>query len=1052
MPCPACAAAVPDAARFCPSCGTALTPASASTVSASTVSASTVSASTVPADARKVVTVLFCDLAGSTTLSGQLDPESLRSVTMQYFDLVRARLERHGGLVEKFIGDAVMAVFGLPVLHEDDPLRAARAALDILGALAELNLGLDRLYGVALQVRIGINTGDVVAPGDPTQALVAGEVVNVAARLQTSAAPGQIFLGPVTAAALGRSAVTESAGLLSLKGKADPVAARRLLEVRDDDPAIARRFDSRFVGRDAELAALDAALDRVTLHRHCALVTVFGEAGIGKTRLLREWLASIPGSLLAGTCRCRSYGSAGTLAPLADALRPLVPGTPQPVGDLADSLAVLQAGVFRDGTPDPSLDEVCWAVTCLLEHRGREGTVILVFDDCQWAASSLLDVLERVAADVREAPLLLVCAGRPDLLEDRPGWGRGLLNATALALPPLPAAYATALAADLTAGLAEVAAHTADPVALVDRAEGNPLFLEQLLGAVADGSVRQLPPTINALVSARIESLEPDERTVLDCAAIIGRDFGLAEVAALRPVAESAVTSLLTMLVRRRLIDRTPGRSAAGHRFASGLIQEVAYRSIPRRVRARRHRELADWFAGRDAGDEIIGLHLDRALHQQLELGLQDEDTAGLRVTVARRLAAAGANALRRADLVRAAQLSERAAELLGPHDPAYPAIAVRLAEARLALGQVNDGLALLRQALARADVAGDALTGGHARLLLAGMTGTADIAGPAGAEGAADPVPGAAARVARAVLPGFEQAGDDLGQARAWLRIGQDEQRQGRFGDAWDVLRRALGHAIRADAELERATVVGALAMSAWLGPLPAAGALRACQDLAASHGDGRLVSRATVNCPMAMLAAIGGDFAAARDLLDAACRILDDCGHAHAAGFIPLFSGQVELLAGRNAAAAEALGAALAAADRIGDSGVRVVCARVLARLALAQGQPRQALALTDGDEAGPDAPLDLAELAGIRASALASLGEQERALRLARQAVTAVAGTDSISAQGAAALDLAVVLAAGGSAAAAATAAATAAERFTAKGHLIGRQRAAELSELR
>ena len=355
LSCRRCSAVVPAQARFCSSCGT-----------------ETEQPATAPPEARKLVTVVFCDLTGSTELSGRLDPEALRAVTLRYFAVMRDCLERHGGTVEKFIGDAVMAVFGVPVLHEDDAQRAVRAGMDMLTALEVLNEELERDHGVRPNVRIGINTGEVVATGDPfaQQVLVSGEVVNVAARLEQNAQPGQILIGPDTFRAVERLVVAEVVGPLRLKGKAETVLGRRLLDLRGDDPAVLRRFDSPFVGRRNELREVRLIAERAVRGRQCHLLTLFGDAGIGKTRLARHWLAQASAEgMLVGTGRCRPYGEGGSLLALADAVRPLAEevaraGAAAGEGfgqgpDAEEAFGVLRGGLLLDGAPSPSVEDTC---------------------------------------------------------------------------------------------------------------------------------------------------------------------------------------------------------------------------------------------------------------------------------------------------------------------------------------------------------------------------------------------------------------------------------------------------------------------------------------------------------------------------------------------------------------------------------------------------------------------------------------------------------------------------------------------------------------------
>lgn len=448
MKCPRCPEPPPDGAAFCPGCGTACVAAAGSAT----------------AEERRVVTVVFCDLVGSTALSGRLDPETLRTVTLRYFALMRARIEEHGGTVEKFIGDAVMAVFGVPVRHEDDAHRALSAARGMITGLDGLNAELEREHGVRLAVRIGVNTGEVVVSVDPAarQALVSGEVVNIGARLEQHAGPGEILIGPATLRAAGPSAVTESAGALSLKGVDAPVPARRLVGLHEDDPERVRRFDTPFIGREQELAELRLLLRKLAVDPRSHLVTVYGEAGLGKTRLLREWLRDCPAY---GEGRCRPYGETGTLAPLAEAVRQVLAAVGEDAGlaglpvheriEAEQALRLLRSGLLADGTPSPSADDTLMALACLLDGLSRERPVVLVLDDCHWASAPLLDMAERLLDELDRSAVAVVCAARPELLEAHPGWGSGRMRSASLMLTPLTREEAALLAGELI----EVAAH-----------------------------------------------------------------------------------------------------------------------------------------------------------------------------------------------------------------------------------------------------------------------------------------------------------------------------------------------------------------------------------------------------------------------------------------------------------------------------------------------------------------------------------------------------------------------------------------------------------------
>jgi class 3 adenylate cyclase/tetratricopeptide (TPR) repeat protein len=1020
MFCTACGAASTAGAKFCASCGAPRASAPAGV------------------EERRVVTIVFCDLVGSTALSGQLDPEVLRSVTLRYFELMSTRLKAHGGTVEKFIGDAVMAVFGVPSMHEDDARRALAATLDMTAALAEFNLELGVSLDIRLDVRIGVNTGEVIATVDPAagQVLVSGEVVNVAARLEQNAEPGQILIGEQTMLAAGAAAQVEAAGALQLKGKTGTVVGYRLLGLLSDDPEVLRRFDVPFVGREQELAELRLMLDRVGRQRSCHLVNIYGEAGIGKTRLMRIWQQGLdPALVRLGTGRCRPYGDAGTLSALADAVGQLLIGTRE--GLPADALDILDTGLLKDGTPNPSVSETVGALASVISALAQQRTVLLSLDDCHWAPPMLLDVLDELAEYLDHEAVLLACVARPDLLDHRPGWGSGRLNANSMVLQGLSADETMLLAG----ALVEVSAHDAEICErIIDRAEGNPLHLEQLFASVgADGSKGPLPPTVYALLAARIDALDAPERLLLDLAAIIGREFdatGLRTLAAVE--ADTDCTPALRELSRRRLIEplRRPG-GPPNYRFSSGLIQEVAYKGMAKRIRSERHERFAGCLReGGGTRAELAG-HLERAYRYRAELGVADSSTETLRSAAAAELGAAGGTALAHADLCWAEDLLSRAVQLLRPAEPSWAPIAQRLAEVQLALGRRQDGLTLLPQVLEAAERNADPATAAHARLQLATH---------------APAVYGSAADAARAGLAVFERADDQLGLARAGVRIAQERQFQGRHGDAEAMLLDAVEHAGRADAEPERAMALGAVGVSLWCGPTPAELAIARAQELLAEHGPNRSTVRATLNCPLAVLFALRDQPDEAEACLQIAGPIARSLGFAEAEVFIPLFSAIVANLGGDPGQAEALLRGALRACDRLGDVGLVSVVSRDLARLLLERGSWQEPAELIAGEgEQVSGAPSEAADQLGVRARIAALRGDTLLALELVERALEQAERTDSPISRGMAQLDLAQVLRAQGSYPAAAEAARTAGKCFADKGHLVGNRRAIELAEL-
>ncbi|UED85102.1 adenylate/guanylate cyclase domain-containing protein [Streptomyces profundus] len=1030
MFCAPCRRELPSDARFCHLCGQPCAP----------------TAATGRATGRKVVTVLFCDLVGSTALSGTLDAETLRSVSLRWFDRMRLRIEEHGGTVEKFIGDAVMAVFGVPTVREDDARQAIAAALGMRAALTELNDRLETAIGVRLEMRIGINTGQAVTGSSTArQAMVSGEIVNVAARLEQNASAGEILIGADTLRAAGAGVRVADIGPLRVKGKSERVTAHRLLGLdAEEGPDAPRGTDVDFVGRAPELAALDAALRQVIDTRRATRMVVSGEAGQGKTRLLREWLrgtTASAGRRWYGVGRGRARGEQASLGPLADAVSSLLrtedtvpPSLEHPL-EHPLGLALLQQGLLRNGTPHPSVDATCAALVQVLTDLTATRPAILVIDDCHWAADPFFDVLDQTLAELTEAAVLVVLLTRPQLFDRRPE-----LAGEAMALAGLRDEEARLLAAGLAAHDGRA---PGQPLAgqLLERAGGNPLHLEQLL--IAQGALGaapgDVPLPLQALIGARIDTLDPPERRALGLASVLGRDFTADELLDLadRPEAHLAdrpethldagartepraeLHATLRRLVRHRLIIQ----DGDAFRFAGGLILEVVYDSQPKNDRADRHERAARSDSVRRSGSAAVGAHLEQAHRYRVELGAQAPDTDRLRRQAADALADAGRLALAHADPVWAAGLLTRAVHHYQPGEPHSSGARRRLGQTLIDLGRGAEGRALLEELLATAPATeADTVEAAHARLVLASV---------GGAGGRAE----SPAEAARATLPVFEAADDHLGQARACLRIAQLDQERGRHGTAERVLARALHHAVRAGVEPERAAALGAIGVSLWRGPKPVTAALDHCRTLRTEHGGGRPAVRLTLSCTLAVLRALHDDADGALADLAEAERLAPRLGYAEADVFLPLFTATVTDLAGRPEEALRHLGLAATAARDLGATGLLRGALLDAARIHLDLGDRHAARrALGDAAEGADSADLD-----GLRARVAAAEGDAGAAMRLARRARETAAATDSPIVQGYAALDFARAALASGHQDAAAEGAAHARRRFEAKGHL-------------
>jgi class 3 adenylate cyclase/tetratricopeptide (TPR) repeat protein len=586
---------------------------------------------------RKTVTVLFCDVTGSTGLGERLDPEAVRSLLGAYFERMKKIVESHGGTVEKFIGDAVMAVFGVPVVHEDDALRACRAAVEMR----------DELPALGIAGRIGVATGEVVT--GTAERLATGDAVNVAARLEQAAEPGEILIGEETYRLVQGTAEVEALEALALRGKADPVPAFRLLAVPG---GLSRKNAAPMVGRETELRRLGDAFAQAIHDRSCQLFTVLGSAGVGKSRLVSEFLGGVDATVVVG--RCLSYGDGITYWPVAEIVKQF-----EALRGSSATLASLAGAVEGDGTAG----EIAWAFRKLLEEQAAERPLVCVFDDLHWAEETLLDLVEHVADLSRDAPILMLCMARPDLLELRPGWGGGKWNATAVLLEPLDAAETDLLLDELGGVGDELRARIA--VA----SEGNPLFLEEMLALVRESGDEAVvvPPTIQALLAARLDQLDPPERSVLECGAVEGRVFHQGSVIALSG-GDVEVPSRLLALVRKELVrpSRSELEEGDAFRFRHLLIRDAAYNGLAKSVRAELHQRFASWLEQHSGSlveiDEIVGYHLEQAALYASELGRPDEDLAA---RAGDRLAAAGRRALARGDFAAASTLLGRAAALL---------------------------------------------------------------------------------------------------------------------------------------------------------------------------------------------------------------------------------------------------------------------------------------------------------------------------------------------------------------------------------------------------
>jgi class 3 adenylate cyclase/tetratricopeptide (TPR) repeat protein len=614
---------------------------------------------------RKLATVLFVDLVGSTELVAGRDPEVVRRRVTSFFEHVSHCIATHGGIVEKFAGDAVMAAFGIPQAHEDDAERAVRAAAAIL----------DSVHGLGLEARVGVEAGEVVAD-DSDSTFATGEAVNVAARLQQAARPGEILIGPFAQRLTIGAVETEETGALELKGFEEPLLAWRVLRLRDTAdrvPAVA----AGFVAREYELELLQNTLARVIRDRRAHLFTIFGEPGVGKSRLAREFAAGIEGAtLLVG--RSLSYGEGVTYWPIAemvkvaagiaddDPVQEAVEKLRECCGDdaVADLLA-LAVGVLEGIEAERSQQEIAWAAREWAAQLAEAQPLVLFFEDVHWAEEPLLELIEHLAERVKDAPLLIVCLARPELLDIRPGWGGGRLRATAIELAPLAPDESEEL---LDALLADRELSAEERRTLLEKTEGNPLFVEETTRMLLEGGTpaKRIPDTLQAMIAARIDRLPRDEKRVLQRASMVGRIFWEGAVAHLMPEVED-VEPILDDLLLRDFVTRESRSSISGeraYRFKHVLIRDVAYAGLAKAARAELHQQVADWLSERTHEElvEIRAYHLDHAatLYEELDGAAPPElvtRAAGALEKAGRRALAREANRSARRLLLRAVEL-----------------------------------------------------------------------------------------------------------------------------------------------------------------------------------------------------------------------------------------------------------------------------------------------------------------------------------------------------------------------------------------------------------
>jgi class 3 adenylate cyclase/tetratricopeptide (TPR) repeat protein len=989
-----------------------------------------------PAEARKTVTIVFTDLVGSTALAEQLDPETLRHVLTRYFDAISATLERHGGTVEKFIGDAVMAVFGIPALHEDDALRATRAAVEMRGVLERLNDALEEEHGVRVETRTGVNTGEVVsADGAGEQKLATGDAINVAARLEQSAEAGEILIGAETYRLVRGAVVADALPPVAAKGKREPLAVWIVRDLVAEPPATE---DGPLVGRVAELALLREVFAGTVAANTCSLVTIVGPPGIGKTRLARELFGTVDDAQVV-LGRCVAYGEGVTYAPLAEIVTQITADVPNLLAGHEDADAIEQRLAAAGGTAGlaASPEEIGWAFRKLFEAAGRRRPLVVVVDDVHWAEPVLLDILEYIVGFSSDSPILLVCLARPDLFDVRPAWAAPGRNATVVSLEPLTDDDARSLIAHLETGRGLSDGLQAQ---IVSASGGYPLFVEQMLALHADDPQADtvMPPSIQALLAARIDRLEPQEREVLARASVEGRQFHRRAVAELLPAGvRRDVGAHLLSLVRKDFLrpDRALFRDDDAFRFGHVLIRDVAYNLTPKELRAELHERYARWLEGQldersDEYIEIVGFHLEQACRYRADLGMASD---GLRDEAGSRLWRAARIASRRMDFPAAVTLYERAVVLL-PDEPTGDL----LREFAATLGRTVDirALAVVEEAIARSHAAGNRPTELRARLDSLWM--------PQAGSGLR---PSATLRAeVEALIPTLQDLDDDAGLTNAWQLVAVSERSAGQHARALDALERAQHHATLAGDRLEESEVRVIRFESVRDGAISVERSITLCErELHERRGDW-MVEMSVLAC-MSTLYAMRGRFDLAREGIGRAIALSEEFSFWAVRPAYHL--SEIETLWGDFPAAEQALRRAPKRAEAANWWGTAFFAGAALAAALCGQGRYDEAAALT---AAMPDEPGDWVIPHTVwrtaRAQALAGLGREDEAVALAVEAVARSEPTDALNLRGDALLAQADVLRTCGRDAEAIRSAAAAVELYERKGNLVMAERARTL----
>jgi DNA-binding SARP family transcriptional activator len=968
---------------------------------------------TPPEARRKAVTVLFTDIACPTAL----DPELMRETSAVALQAIRDLLERHEATIDQRGDDELMAVFGIPRAHEDDALRAARAALALRAELAARSDELERGQRGRIELRVAIETGEVLAGTDEAgHGFTAGPVVALAKRLLQQADADEILIGPTAGRLLAHTGVIEPSG-------AGPQGPLRLLELVESAPAVFRQLEAPLVGRRAELAELQRAYARVAHERACRLVLLLGEPGIGKTRLANELTAELEDGATILVGRCVEYGTGATYLPLAEVIRDIRGRFDLDGLLLADEHAELIRARLEELTGEgegaAAGGETFWAVARLFAALSGERPVVLVFEDLHWAEPTLLELLDYLVRRMTDAPVLLLGLARPELLDLRPEWRE--IEGTMLA--PLPREDCKLLIENLGEVADEVRSR------ILRTAGGNPLFIEQLFAHATEDGEAETPPSLEALLASRLDRLGPGELAVLQHAAVVGREFPRSAVVHLLSKGEAtALQARLRALMRKGLVH--------GHkplRFHHVLVRDAAYATLPKSQRAKLHARLARWLERRPGpSDELVGFHLEQAHAYLAELGQPDE---GLRIQAGEKLGAAGLRAWRRADVAAAVNLLGRAVELQPRDEPGRLELLCELGLALRTAGEIARADDVLREAVETAASAGER------RIELRARLERANVQLSRRPQGSADEL----LQIATDAIPTFEALGDDRSVGRAWLLAGYVRGGLHCENAEWlEAAEQALVHYKRSG--WPTSACLGEIATSLYYGPMPVSDAIRKCEELGGAVSD--RAGEAHLLVWLGGLEAFADHIDHGRELVEGASTIYRELGYGMALAYgCAAVLGEIELLADRPAAAEEALRASCAAFEEMNEGALLASRAAELAEAIYRQGrfgESERWVRVAEQHAASDDVGAQYLRRA-VEAKLLARRESFADAERVAREAVAFAERTDALNNRAKVLLDLAEVLRLAAKSAEAVEPIELALEQFERKGNVVAAARA-------